>query len=227
MPAGWLVDEPTHFFDEAAVKPGSWDEARDGMWMPPQVRPAEDGALTPCDLFALESCFCEGAGIVAACSATGKRRAQLLQAHSHTHARPHVHATHHRKRHTRTRHQIENPKCKDAPGCGRWTRPSKRNPNYKGVWLAPRIPNPNYQVRGGHVRFARAGPQWDAHCYQAEPGLSLLASPFPPQHLKPRSMPPTGPLKRPTPPPPLKRLKPSQPPTGPVDAPHDPQPRPL
>jgi hypothetical protein len=48
--------------------------------------------------------------------------------------------------HTQPVGQIANPKCKDAPGCGRWPRPSKRNPNYKGVWLAPRIPNPNYQV---------------------------------------------------------------------------------
>lgn len=40
---------------------------------------------------------------------------------------------------------IANPKCEaDGPGCGVWTRPTKRNPAYKGKWKAPMIPNPAY-----------------------------------------------------------------------------------
>merc|ERR1712054_187834 len=38
---------------------------------------------------------------------------------------------------------IQNPKC-DEVGCGIWTRPMMKNPNYKGKWVAPRIKNPDY-----------------------------------------------------------------------------------
>ena len=41
--------------------------------------------------------------------------------------------------------KIENPKCKDAPGCGPWTQPMINNPKYKGKWRAPLIENTNYQ----------------------------------------------------------------------------------
>jgi hypothetical protein len=41
---------------------------------------------------------------------------------------------------------IDNPLCKDAPGCGEWTAPLIPNPAYKGPWRAPLIDNPNYRV---------------------------------------------------------------------------------
>lgn len=40
--------------------------------------------------------------------------------------------------------KISNPKCELVPGCGKWKRPLKRNPNYKGKWYPPIIDNPNY-----------------------------------------------------------------------------------
>uniref|UniRef100_A0A8R7TC91 Calreticulin n=1 Tax=Triticum urartu TaxID=4572 RepID=A0A8R7TC91_TRIUA len=45
------------------------------------------------------------------------------------------------------RHQrwTTNPKCKKAPGCGKWKKPMKDNPAYKGKWHAPLIDNPNYK----------------------------------------------------------------------------------
>ncbi|KIY94823.1 putative Calnexin Flags: Precursor [Monoraphidium neglectum] len=36
MPAGWLEGEPTHLLDEGVPKPRDWDDARDGVWMPPE-----------------------------------------------------------------------------------------------------------------------------------------------------------------------------------------------
>ena len=39
---------------------------------------------------------------------------------------------------------VPNPKCEEAPGCGKWDRPTKRNPEYKGKWSAPLIDNPKY-----------------------------------------------------------------------------------
>ncbi|KAJ6386727.1 hypothetical protein OIU78_016625 [Salix suchowensis] len=41
--------------------------------------------------------------------------------------------------------KTDNPKCEEAPGCGEWKRPMKRNPAYKGKWHAPLIDNPNYK----------------------------------------------------------------------------------
>lgn len=41
--------------------------------------------------------------------------------------------------------KIENPLCKDAPGCGPWSTPMIANPKYKGKWFAPLIENVNYQ----------------------------------------------------------------------------------
>eukprot|EP00178_Gracilaria_changii_P014145 TRINITY_DN40146_c0_g1_i1.p1 TRINITY_DN40146_c0_g1~~TRINITY_DN40146_c0_g1_i1.p1 ORF type:complete len:635 (+),score=140.81 TRINITY_DN40146_c0_g1_i1:415-2319(+) len=38
---------------------------------------------------------------------------------------------------------IPNPKCEDV-GCGEWTKPTKKNPDYKGKWTAPLIDNPKY-----------------------------------------------------------------------------------
>lgn len=38
---------------------------------------------------------------------------------------------------------VSNPKCKN--GCGKWKRPMKANPAYKGKWSAPMINNPKYK----------------------------------------------------------------------------------
>jgi len=40
---------------------------------------------------------------------------------------------------------IPNPKCEEAPGCGVWSPPVKKNPEYKGKWKAPLIENPAYK----------------------------------------------------------------------------------
>jgi calnexin len=42
--------------------------------------------------------------------------------------------------------RIDNPLCKDAPGCGEWTAPMIPNRAYKGIWRAPLVENPNYRV---------------------------------------------------------------------------------
>lgn len=39
---------------------------------------------------------------------------------------------------------IPNPEC-EFHGCGPWTAPLVRNPNYKGRWIQPKIPNPDYK----------------------------------------------------------------------------------
>ncbi|XP_078161820.1 calnexin homolog 1-like [Carex rostrata] len=41
--------------------------------------------------------------------------------------------------------KIDNLKCNEAPGCGEWKRPMKRNTAYKGKWHAPLIDNANYK----------------------------------------------------------------------------------
>lgn len=40
---------------------------------------------------------------------------------------------------------IPNPKCAEVSGCGPWTKPMKKNPNYKGKWTPPLIDNPAYK----------------------------------------------------------------------------------
>jgi len=40
--------------------------------------------------------------------------------------------------------QIPNPKCENG-NCGKWTRPMKKNPDFKGKWKAPLIDNPEYK----------------------------------------------------------------------------------
>jgi len=40
---------------------------------------------------------------------------------------------------------IPNPKCTEAPGCGKWQPPMIDNPLYKGKWTAPMIDNPAYK----------------------------------------------------------------------------------
>lgn len=41
--------------------------------------------------------------------------------------------------------QVPNPRCEEAAGCGPWTQPKIRNPDYKGKWTVPKIPNPAYK----------------------------------------------------------------------------------
>jgi len=45
----------------------------------------------------------------------------------------------------------DNPACKEAPGCGIWTRPNIPNPLYKGKWMPAMIDNPNYQVCAAYI----------------------------------------------------------------------------
>ena len=40
---------------------------------------------------------------------------------------------------------VENPRCKEAPGCGSWSPPLIDNPAYKGVWRPPLVENPLYK----------------------------------------------------------------------------------
>jgi hypothetical protein len=39
--------------------------------------------------------------------------------------------------------QVPNPACANS-GCGSWTQPQKKNPDYKGPWSGPHIPNPAF-----------------------------------------------------------------------------------
>lgn len=41
---------------------------------------------------------------------------------------------------------VDNTKCKDAVGCGKWERPQVKNPKYKGKWRPAMIDNPDYKV---------------------------------------------------------------------------------
>jgi calnexin len=41
--------------------------------------------------------------------------------------------------------KVPNPRCKEAPGCGKYEVPQIPNPAYKGPWWRPRIPNPAYK----------------------------------------------------------------------------------
>jgi len=49
----------------------------------------------------------------------------------------------------------DNPACKEAPGCGVWTRPNIPNPLYKGKWMPAMIDNPNYQVCAAYIECWR------------------------------------------------------------------------
>lgn len=40
---------------------------------------------------------------------------------------------------------VENPICKEIPGCGPWSAPMIENPKFKGKWKPPMIDNPNYK----------------------------------------------------------------------------------
>jgi hypothetical protein len=56
--------------------------------------------------------------------------------HVHTHTHTHIPCNSPRF-HTK--------QCQEAPGCGEWTRPMNRNPDYKGKWSAPMVDNPAYK----------------------------------------------------------------------------------
>ena len=40
---------------------------------------------------------------------------------------------------------VPNPKCEEGAGCGPWSAPKVRNPEYKGKWTIPKIANPDYK----------------------------------------------------------------------------------
>lgn len=40
---------------------------------------------------------------------------------------------------------VENPICKEAPGCGTWSPPMIDNPKFKGKWKPPMIDNPDFK----------------------------------------------------------------------------------
>ena len=40
---------------------------------------------------------------------------------------------------------VPNPKCQEVSGCGKWEKPTKKNPDYKGKWTAPYVDNPAYK----------------------------------------------------------------------------------
>ena len=40
---------------------------------------------------------------------------------------------------------VPNPKCEEVSGCGKWERPTKKNPAYKGKWTPEYIDNPAYK----------------------------------------------------------------------------------
>lgn len=66
--------------------------------------------------------------------------------------------------------KIENPVCKDAPGCGKWSAPMITNPAYKGKWLAPLIENVNYQGKWEARKIA------NPHYFQETDPFSQLLS---------------------------------------------------
>ncbi|CAH0049636.1 unnamed protein product [Clonostachys solani] len=40
---------------------------------------------------------------------------------------------------------VPNPKCGEVSGCGPWSKPNIKNPDYKGKWTAPLVDNPDYK----------------------------------------------------------------------------------
>ncbi|CAL1545287.1 unnamed protein product [Lymnaea stagnalis] len=71
----------------------------------------------------------------------------------------------------------DNPKCKDAPGCGQWERPTIPNPKYKGTWRPPMIENPDYKGEWKPKTIANPDYFEDNHPYKMTPieaiGLEL------------------------------------------------------
>lgn len=73
--------------------------------------------------------------------------------------------------------RIDNPACKDAPGCGTWVRPNIPNPKYKGVWKPPMIDNPDYKGQWAPKRIPNPNFFEDNNPYKMTPidavGLEL------------------------------------------------------
>ena len=55
---------------------------------------------------------------------------------------------------------VPNPKCADVSGCGPWTKPMMKNPDYKGKWTAPFIDNPAYNTDRGPVNTFAGRFHW-------------------------------------------------------------------
>lgn len=58
--------------------------------------------------------------------------------------------------------KIPNPACKT--GCGKWSAPQIKNPDYKGKWFPPMIDNPEYKGEWAPKRIANPG-YWDAETH--------------------------------------------------------------
>ncbi|GFS20500.1 calnexin-like protein [Elysia marginata] len=73
--------------------------------------------------------------------------------------------------------RVDNPACKDAPGCGPWEKPSIPNPNYKGIWKPPMIDNPDYKGQWAPRRIPNPNYFEDDNPYKMTPinavGLEL------------------------------------------------------
>ncbi|KAG7394962.1 hypothetical protein PHYBOEH_004444 [Phytophthora boehmeriae] len=65
--------------------------------------------------------------------------------------------------------QIPNPRCADIAGCGKWKRPTKANPAYKGKFYAPYIPNPAYKGEWAPRKIPNPNYFEDAHPARMDP----------------------------------------------------------
>eukprot|EP01102_Stenamoeba_stenopodia_P005620 TRINITY_DN16364_c0_g1_i1.p1 TRINITY_DN16364_c0_g1~~TRINITY_DN16364_c0_g1_i1.p1 ORF type:complete len:521 (-),score=106.95 TRINITY_DN16364_c0_g1_i1:50-1612(-) len=65
--------------------------------------------------------------------------------------------------------EIVNPKC--LKGCGKWVRPMRPNPEYKGEWSPRLIPNPNY--KGEWIPRMIPNPEYfvDEHPHNFQPAM--------------------------------------------------------
>jgi len=64
--------------------------------------------------------------------------------------------------------QIPNPKCENN-NCGTWTRPMKKNPDFKGKWKAPLIDNPEYKGPWAPRKIPNPNYYEDNHPHNFEP----------------------------------------------------------
>lgn len=69
---------------------------------------------------------------------------------------------------------MENPKCKDAPGCGPWTAPNKVNEKYKGKWKPPMIDNPDYKGKWTPKKISNPDYFYDEKPFRSSPIVSEL-----------------------------------------------------
>lgn len=61
-------------------------------------------------------------------------------------------------------------------GCGEWTRPTKRNPDYRGKWRPGMIDNPNYSGVWAPKRIANPDYFEDKEPYKMTPIVSCYIS---------------------------------------------------